>query len=78
MIKEYINADDIFIGGVMRSKWADDFPDTIIDRKLGEATSHPLYEQAKAGNVEAAYQLAKDLVTDDAVEKLRQIIGLQR
>ena len=77
MIKEYINANDIFIGGVMRSKWADDFPDTIIDRKLGEATSHPLYELAKAGNVEAAYQLAKDLVTDEAVEKLRQIIGLQ-
>lgn len=31
----------------MRSEWSDDFPDTIIDRKLGDATSHPLYENAK-------------------------------
>ncbi|HHF1573271.1 TPA: phage minor head protein [Haemophilus influenzae] len=59
----------------MRSEWSDDFPDTIIDRKLGDATSHPLYENAKKGSIEDAYQLAKDLVTDDAVNKLKQLIG---
>lgn len=59
----------------MRSEWSDDFPDTIIDRKLGDATSHPLYENAKKGSVEDAYQLAKDLVTDDAVNKLKQLVG---
>lgn len=59
----------------MRSEWSDDFPDTIIDRKLGDATSHPLYENAKKGSIEDAYQLAKDLVTDDAVNKLKQLVG---
>ena len=58
----------------MRSEWSDDFPDTIIDRKLGDATSHPLYENAKKGSVEDAYQLAKDLITDDAVNKLKHLI----
>lgn len=24
----------------MRSDWSDDFPDTVIDRKLADATSH--------------------------------------
>lgn len=59
----------------MRSDWNDDFPDTIIDRKLSDATSHPLYELAKQGNVEAAYQLAKDLVSEEAVDKLRNLIA---
>lgn len=58
----------------MRSDWADDFPDTIIDRKLADATSHPLYQEAKKGDITAAYSLAKDLVTDEAVKKLSQII----
>ncbi|MXO46577.1 hypothetical protein GNY93_10365 [Glaesserella parasuis] len=59
----------------MRSNWSDDFPDTVIDRKLGEATSHPLYELAKRGDIDAAYHLAKDLVSDEAIEKLRKIIA---
>ncbi|KDB45406.1 recombinase [Glaesserella parasuis HPS9] len=59
----------------MRSNWSDDFPDTVIDRKLGEATSHPLYELAKKGDIDAAYHLAKDLVSDEAIEKLRKIIA---
>ncbi|WP_082966160.1 phage minor head protein [Gallibacterium salpingitidis] len=58
----------------MRSEWDDNFPDTIIDRKLGEATSHPLYEKAKSGSVEDAYNLAKDLVSDDAISKLDKMI----
>ncbi|NBI43227.1 recombinase [[Haemophilus] felis] len=58
----------------MRSDWSEDFPDTVIDRKLADATSHPLYQEAKKGNVAAAYELANDLVTDEAVQKLRQII----
>ena len=38
------------------------FPKTVIDRGLGDATSHYMYEAAKAGDVESAYILAKDLV----------------
>lgn len=59
----------------IRSKWSDDFPDTVIDRKLGEATSHPNYLEAKAGNIESAYRLANDLVTETAIEKLKAIIS---
>lgn len=58
-----------------RTPWADGFPDTVIDRPLGDATKHPLYEKAKAGDAKSAYLLAKDLVADDAVEKLRRLKG---
>lgn len=58
----------------MRSEWEDDFPDTIIDRKLGEATGHPDYASAKSGDVIAAYKLANDLVTDEAIKKLKAIV----
>lgn len=59
----------------MRTKWDDNFPDTIIDRKLADATSHPLYQAAKQGDIGAAYQLAQSLVSDEAVAKLKTIIG---
>lgn len=57
-----------------RTDWGD-LPNTIIDRKLGDATSHLLYEQAKAGDVVSAYRLAQDLVSDEAVQKLKDLIG---
>ncbi|WP_439258430.1 phosphoribosyltransferase [Lonepinella sp. BR2271] len=63
---------------MMRSKWSDDFPDTVIDRKLADATSHIAYAEAKAGDINAAYQLAQDLVTQSAINKLAQIIGNRR
>ena len=46
------------------------FPKTVIDRGLGDATSHYMYEAAKAGDVESAYILAKDLVSDEAIAEL--------
>lgn len=58
----------------VRTDWGD-FPKTVIDRPLGDATSHPLYPSAKSGSVPDAYQLAKDLVTDEAIHKLKLIIG---
>ena len=58
----------------MRTDWGN-FPDTIIDRKLGDATGHPNYAKAKAGDVESAFLLAKDLISDDAVSKLSSLIG---
>ena len=50
------------------------FPKTVIDRGLGDATSHYMYEAAKAGDVESAYILAKDLVSDEAIAELERII----
>ena len=57
-----------------RTDWGD-LPNTIIDRKLGDATSHLFYEQAKAGDVVSAYTLAQDLVSDEAIKKLKDLIG---
>lgn len=59
---------------VMRSDWGK-LPNTIIDRKLGEATSHPDYQKAKAGDVFSAFRLAQDLISQDAIDKLRLLIS---
>lgn len=58
-----------------RTPWADDFPNTIIDRSLSDATKHPLYIAAKSGNSQAAYQLVKELISHEAIEKLYKIKG---
>lgn len=58
-----------------RTPWVDDFPNTIIDRSLSEATKHPLYTAAKSGNSQAAYQLAKKLISHEAIEKIYKIKG---
>lgn len=57
----------------MRTEWGD-FPNTIIDRKLGDATSHPLYQGAKSSNIENAFYLAKDLITKEAIAHLQTLI----
>lgn len=57
----------------LRTSWRDSFPEAVVDQPLGAATSNPLYEAAKSGDPEAAFRLAQMLVSDGAVEKLRQI-----
>lgn len=53
-----------------RLPWQNDFPDTIINRPLGNATKHSRYQSAKSGDIEAAYHLANDLITDKAALQL--------
>ncbi len=59
---------------MIRQKWRENFPDVIIDRRIGEASKHPLYHSAKSGNASDAYNLAGDLVTDIAIHELRNLI----
>ncbi|MDP8032961.1 recombinase [Pasteurella atlantica] len=58
----------------MRTVWKQDFPDTIIDRALKDATTHPLYLKAKNGDVKSGYFLARDLVTQRAIQQLNQLV----
>lgn len=51
------------------------FDDVIIGGELGSITSHPDYAAAKAGDVVAAVRLARDMVTDDLVKRVRSAIG---
>lgn len=54
------------------------FDDVTIGGDLGSIASHPDYAAAKAGDVVAAVRLARDMVTDDLVEKVRSAIGDKR
>lgn len=58
----------------IRTHWQDDFPNTIIDRKLADATSHWCYQKAKAGDTLSAYILAKKLVSENAILQLTPLL----
>lgn len=59
----------------VRTSWQKDFPDVVLHARLGDATSHRDYEAAKAGDKDAAYRLVSEILTKDAVDKIRNIIG---
>ncbi|EBS2694797.1 hypothetical protein ZQ65_15205 [Salmonella enterica subsp. enterica serovar Newport] len=59
----------------MRTPWQKDFPDVVLHARLGDATAHRDYEAAKGGDKDAAYRLVSDILTKDAVDKIRNIIG---
>lgn len=59
----------------LRTPWQKDFPDVVLHARLGEATAHRDYEAAKGGDKDAAYRLVSDVLTKDAVDKIRNIIG---
>jgi hypothetical protein len=50
-------------------------PQVVIGSNLGAATSHPKYEAAKGGDVEAAVEVAKSLVTPQLIRQVRAEIG---
>lgn len=52
-----------------------DLPPTVIGQRLGTAGKHPDHGAAKAGDTEAAYRLLKDVLSREAVEQVRAVIG---
>lgn len=60
---------------VPRSAWDDDFPDTVLHGRLGDATAHKDYEAAKGGDDAAARRLVADVMTRQSVDELRQLLN---
>lgn len=60
--------------GSDRSDWGD-FPDVVIATPIGTAKNHADYDAAKAGDVEAAVRVVRDIVPDGTVEQLREQLG---
>ncbi|UCQ19348.1 hypothetical protein DCF79_08030 [Edwardsiella tarda] len=58
-----------------RPPWPDDFPDVVLHARLGGATGHPDYKAAKNGDELAARRLVADVLSKDAIDKIRRIIG---
>ncbi len=59
----------------VRTPWPKDFPYVVLHARMGDVTSHKDYEAAKSGDKDAAYRLVTDVMTKDAVDKIRKIIG---
>ncbi|MFL9590418.1 LPD38 domain-containing protein [Aeromonas schubertii] len=58
-----------------RTPWKPGFPEVILHGRLGDATAHPDYEAAKGGDDAAARRLVSDVLTKDAVRRLKELIG---
>jgi len=57
-----------------RSPWQN-FPAVIRNGAIGSLKAEPDYAKAKAGDVEAAFALVNRLLTDDTVQRIRDLIG---
>ena len=59
----------------MRVPWQPGFPDVIVHSALALRDAHPAYEAAKAGDAEAAFELAFDLLNEAAVDHLHEAVA---
>jgi len=50
-------------------------PDVLIAESLRDVKKHSDYAAAKAGDIEAAYRLAKDVISPDYVDSVKELIG---
>lgn len=67
--------DEVNYSKVPRSAWDEDFPDTVLHGRLGDATSHKDYVAAKGGDDAAARRLVADVMTRESVNELRQLLA---
>jgi len=56
----------------------DGFPDVIMHASESAVKNHPNYPAAKAGDLTAAMQLVVDVMDRDAIERIRQQMGVER
>ena len=59
----------------IRSRDWGDFPDVVISASLGEASKHPDYAAAKAGDFEAAGRLVDSVLTTQSVDRLETLLN---
>lgn len=51
------------------------FPDSVVDTSLGAQSKDPSYEAAKSGDMKAALELVSRVMSSDAEDKVRSMIG---
>ena len=61
----------------IRLPWAACFPDVVIHTEVRTRDSHPGYRAAKAGDTDAAFALASDLLSPDGIARLQLLVGDQ-
>ena len=61
----------------MRISWPADFPDVVVHTTVAQRDGHPSYTDAKAGDPDAAFELAFDLLNDAAIDHLRELLAHQ-
>lgn len=59
--------------GAERAPWGNDFPAIVRNDDLGTLKEHPTYEAAKQGDARAGLSLARDLLTSETVEAVREL-----
>ncbi|MDF1693986.1 MAG: hypothetical protein P1U47_16550 [Zhongshania sp.] len=63
------------MAAIIRSSWAEDFPDVVVDCDLAAATGHSQYVAAKGGSMQAALEIADAIISDEAVGALKGLLN---
>lgn len=58
-----------------RGEYPVTLPDVMIAYKLGDLNNHPYYPAAKAGDFEAAFRIARDMITSNIADKILNRFG---
>lgn len=69
----HVVAEDLLGGNRLdqRTPWNPDFPDATVLHKLGDVTSNPDHDAAKAGDSQAALRLIDSTVTPEDTQKVK-------
>jgi hypothetical protein len=63
---------------ISRAPWPNTFPEVVIHCDLPSRNRHPNFANAKAGDAKAALALARDLLAEAAIDRLRVLLGERR
>src|SRR5437762_582109 len=63
---------------IPRAPWSAPFADVVIHGDLQRRNKHPNLAMAKAGNIEAALALVRDLLSDTALSQIEALLRGQR
>ncbi|MBZ6065295.1 hypothetical protein LA374_03585 [Aeromonas schubertii] len=61
--------------GAERTSWQPGFPEVILHGRLSDATAHPDYEAAKSGDDAAALRLISEVLSKEAIGRIKALIG---
>jgi hypothetical protein len=79
--KGWATEESLYGGGLfsvakgVRTAWADDMPDAIIQAPLNAMKDHPDYVAAKAGDVDAAARVVAATMQQTKIDEIRRLIG---
>jgi hypothetical protein len=63
---------------IPRIPWPDGFPNVVVHNELRARNEHPSLGAAKAGDVDAAQTLVRDLLSNQCLDRIAKLVADRR